>query len=409
MDPGNLRVESFARYPPQAQALAATNLNVLKRMPLILLSLVLREIIQYDWCFPAEREQLLLQFNLLNLMDAASFNALMAPFFAIPLSAELPEMDWIDHPQQFSEQLTAYLWSQHEIDKYHKTAQEYQEHLQKAFDQKAPAIPRWTIVVIGRGMQQTERPLFRRLMPHGTLFTQLNPAEGLDILLAEVNSRAQQHPLEYGHWYIDGSEPHSAFAGSQALTTISYDRLVDAAKREFSLLHQFTSRTSGGGGVGVEAVSSYLASLGPEDMGLKGTAADAPLRHFEVNLLTQGAGCQIFSTTFVQWAARECLHRAQPLTLFARFAARQTNAPLEQLLARDPLQQPQDREGSLVDADMGAYYTWINQSRLAGAEQSRFLAWFEDHSLACAIAPTLPRGTTSPAPANMRQLIEWMR
>src|ERR1017187_7760664 len=106
MDPGNLRVESFARYPPQAQALAATNLNVLKRMPLILLSLVLREIIQYDWCFPAEREQLLLQFNLLNLMDAASFNALMAPFFAIPLSAELPEMDWIDHPQQFSEQLT---------------------------------------------------------------------------------------------------------------------------------------------------------------------------------------------------------------------------------------------------------------------------------------------------------------
>src|ERR1035437_8254808 len=199
-----------------------------------------------------EREQLLLQFNLLNLMDAASFNALMAPFFAIPLSAELPEMDWIDHPQQFSEQLTAYLWSQHEIDKYHKTAQEYQEHLQKAFDQKAPAIPRWTIVVIGRGMQQTERPLFRRLMPHGTLFTQLNPAEGLDILLAEVNSRAQQHPLEYGHWYIDGSEPHSAFAGSQALTTISYDRLVDAAKREFSLLHQFTSPTSGGGGGGGE-------------------------------------------------------------------------------------------------------------------------------------------------------------
>jgi len=72
-------------------------------------------------------------------------------------------------------------------------------------------------------------------------------------------------------------------------------------------------------------------------------------------------------------------HRAQHITLFARFATRQTNAPLEQLLARDPLQQPQDREGSLVDADMGAYYTWINQSRLAGAEQSRFLAWFEDH------------------------------
>ena len=106
MDPGDLRVESFARYPPQARSLAATNLTVLKRMPLILLSMVLRQIIQYDWCFPAEREQLLLQFNLLNQMDAASFDALMAPFFTIPLSAELREMDWIDHPQQFSEHAT---------------------------------------------------------------------------------------------------------------------------------------------------------------------------------------------------------------------------------------------------------------------------------------------------------------
>ena len=50
---------------------------------------------------------------------------------------------------------------------------------------------------------------------------------------------------------------------------------------------------------------------------------------------------------------------------------------MEQLLARDPLQRPQDPEGSLVDADMGAYYTWINQSRLAGADWSRFLVWFE--------------------------------
>ncbi len=75
---------------------------------------------------------------------------------------------------------------------------------------------------------------------------------------------------------------------------------------------------------------------------------------------------------------------------------------------RDPLRQPQDKEGSLIDADMGAYYSWINQSRLAGAEQSRFLVWFEDHSLACAIAPTLPRGTTSTTPITMRQILQWM-
>jgi hypothetical protein len=59
-----------------------------------------------------------------------------------------------------------------------------------------PVVPRWTIVVIGRGTDQTDRPLFRRLMPHGTLFTQIDPDGGLNTLLKEVNTRAQQHPLE---------------------------------------------------------------------------------------------------------------------------------------------------------------------------------------------------------------------
>jgi len=81
---------------------------------------------------------------------------------------------------------------------------------------------------------------------------------------------------------------------------------------------------------------------------------------------------------------------------------------MEQLLNRDPLQQHQDTEGSLIDADMGAYYTWINQSRLSGAQLSRFLVWFEDQPLACAISPTLPKGTTSSQSITMRQILEEM-
>jgi hypothetical protein len=407
--PGELRAESFARYPPQACSFAVANLPVLQRMPLILIALVLRQAIQYDWCFPAEREQLSRQLDLVGRMGAASFDALMAPFSAIQLSAELRGLDWVNEPQQFSEQLTAYLWSQHQIDRYHEAAQGYQQYLQKTLAEKTVATPRWTIVTVGQGIPQTELPLFRRLLPHGTLFTNVDPSDGLEVLLAEIGSRAQQYPLEYGHWYIEGGEPHAGSKGVQGLTVMSYARLVPAAKREFALLNQFTNRAGGGGKVGVEAVSSYIAGLSPNDLGLKGTSADDVLRHFEVNVLTQGAGCQIYSTTFVQWAARECLHRAQPLTLFARFATRQRSAPMEQLLARDPLQQPQDPEGSLTDADMGAYYTWINQSRLAGADQSRFLVWFEGHGVVCAVSPTLPQGTASTASATMRQVLDWMR
>jgi hypothetical protein len=52
--PAELRSESFVRYPPQARSFAVANLPVLQRMPLILIALILRQAIQYDWCFPAE-------------------------------------------------------------------------------------------------------------------------------------------------------------------------------------------------------------------------------------------------------------------------------------------------------------------------------------------------------------------
>jgi hypothetical protein len=409
MSPNDLRNESFARYAPQGRSFAVTNLQVLKRMPLPLAALLLKQIIQFDWGFPAEKEQLSLQFELLRQMDAAAFHELIKPFSVILLSAQLQGMNWVDRPQQFSEQLAAYLWSQHQIDSYHRAAQDYQDSLLRTIGEKNPVTPRWTIVVVGRGTQQVERPLFRRMAPHGILFTQLDPTDGLNVLLAEVRSRAQQHSLEYGHWYIDGGEPNSSGPVGQGLTMMSYEGLVPVARREFALLNQYTNRSSKDGGIGVESVGSYISALTPEELGLKGRAEDAPLRHFEVNLLTQGAGCQIYSTTFVQWAARECLRRAQPLTLLARFGTRQASAPMEQLLTRDPLQQTQDVEGSLIDAEMGAYYTWINQSRLAGADQSRFLVWFEGHRLACAVSPTLPRGKTSTAPANLLQLLDWMR
>jgi hypothetical protein len=404
VEPRYLRPESFNHYSLEARTFAVTNLEVLSRIPLSLLPLLLRQVIAFDWLFPIEREQLTQHFRWLHQMDAPTFDRLMASFAKFSLPQELLRIDWVDHPQSFSEGLSAYLWSQHRIDEYHESVQEYEGHMQGAASPAPPAAPRWTLVTIGQGTQTTEHSLFRRLMPHGTLFTQVDPSGALNTLFAELHSRVQEYPIQYGHWYIDGGSPHPQPTGFGALNVVSYQRLVPAARREFALLNDFKMKPAG-----VEAASSYVEALGPEDLGLTGTTADAPLRHFESSLLTQGAGCQIFSTTFVQWAARECLHRAQPLTLLARFAPRQMNAPLEELLTRDPLRQGEDKQGSLIDADMGAYYTWINQSRLPGAEQSRFLAWFEDHNLACAISPTLPRGNTSTQPATMLQLLDWLR
>ena len=64
--------------------------------------------------------------------------------------------------------------------------------------------------------------------------------------------------------------------------------------------------------------------------------------------------------------------------------------------------------GSLIDADMGAFLTWVDQQRLTGAKQASFLVWFEDHNEALAISPFLPRNTQSDSPIGMRGLLDQM-
>jgi hypothetical protein len=101
------------------------------------------------------------------------------------------------------------------------------------------------------------------------------------------------------------------------------------------------------------------------------------------------------------------LRRAQPLTVLVRFAPRQRQRDMNELLSGSGGRPELDPVGSLVDADMGAYYNWLNQQRLPSAEQSSFVVWFEGHNLALAIGPSTPRGTESNAPTDLAQVLSW--
>jgi hypothetical protein len=147
-----------------------------------------------------------------------------------------------------------------------------------------------------------------------------------------------------------------------------------------------------------------LAQIKPADAGLA-SGGDERLNRFQLSLLTEGSGTQVFSTTFVQWAAREALRRAQPLTIFTRFVPRQRENQMNELLAEHQHKPELDPAGSLIDADMGAYYTWLNQQRLPGEETSAFLAWFEDRGEAVAIGPKLERAKRSDASIDLADLI----
>jgi hypothetical protein len=154
-----------------------------------------------------------------------------------------------------------------------------------------------------------------------------------------------------------------------------------------------------------EVLRTVLAQVEPASLGMTGSGRDETLDRFQLSLLTEGSGTQIYSTTFVQWAAREALRRAQPLTLLTRYAPRQKERPMNELLTGTGRTVVTDPEGSLIDGDMGAYYTWLNQQRLPGADQSGFLVWFEDHGEAVAIGPRLKAGTSDAGAVTLSDLL----
>ncbi len=84
--------------------------------------------------------------------------------------------------------------------------------------------------------------------------------------------------------------------------------------------------------MGPEELRTHLARMTPSDLGA--AAGNAVLDRFKLKILTEGSGTQIFATAFAQWTTREALRRAEPLTLLVRFAPRQRQRPMNELLSR---------------------------------------------------------------------------
>ncbi|HEY3840151.1 MAG TPA: hypothetical protein VGL72_26445 [Bryobacteraceae bacterium] len=397
MLPPQLTAASFASYPPEARQLATRQIELLQRLPLAFLPLLLRELIVYDWKFPAERADLDRQFGYLGSRTPAEFQMTMSAFVQLKLSHELENTDWVNSPANFSEQLSAHLWATRQIDSFRAAAVDYVRKSSASAPDPLPRTHRLGIAVIGKGVAKNEYRLFRKLRPHGVYYTRVRHEGGMTVLVEALASRAKSHPGPYSHWYIDGdSSPE--LPGS--VTHISYAALSGPRAALQSRMQKAYEAPV----FDPEAFRTMLARIRPEEAGL-GAGGDALLNRFQLSLLTEGSGTQVFATTFVQWAAREALRRAQPLTLFTHYAPRQREKQMNELLAEHQRPPELDPQGSLVDADMGAYYTWLNQQRLIGEEKSTFLAWFEDHEEAVAIAPSLEKGARSEAPVDLATLI----
>jgi hypothetical protein len=398
MRPDQLKAESFASYPPQAQSVAAGNIELLQQLPLAFLPLLLRELIVYDWKFPQERIEMDRQLSYLRAFPPAELHQLMSPFSKLQLKPEIESLDWVNAPAQFSEDLTAHLWATRQIDAFRAAAVTYVNGLSKSAKSEPLPAPRLTIAVIGQGVTENKYPLFRKLRPHGVYYRRVKPDAGLHTILETLSARASAHPVPFGHWYLDGGSPEDVSAS--AVTRISYQSASPVRAGLLDVIEK--SMTSGGS---PELLRTRLAQMRPEDVGLTGEGDAAVMNRFQISVLTEGSGTQIYATTFVQWAAREALRRAQPLTLLARFAPRQASQSMKEILVSRKQKPVLDPQGSLVDGDMGAYYTWLNQQRLPEADRAGFLVWFEGHDEALAIGPKLKAGTESSAPVGLPEIL----
>jgi len=397
MLPSDLKAEQFAAYPPEARKLVTAHLEALQQLPLSFLPSLLNEVIEYDFKFPAERTAIDKELNTLSSLALAQIKEWFQAFSRLSLSSKLENFDWVNQPAQFLEQLSAYLWTTQQLDAFREAAIAYGNRSQIVAVSEPIAMHRLGIAVIGQGVESYDAPLFRNLREHGTYFKQVKHENGVELLLNAVAARAQTHPIPYGHWYVDGGQ---AADHSPLLSCVSFQNLEPVRSALLKNIQIEIERP----GMGPEELRTHLARLSPADLNMD-KAGDEVLERFQVKLLTEGSGTQIFSTTFAQWAARESLRRAQPLTLFVRFAPRQRERPMNELMSSSNSKPEYDFVGSLIDADMGAYYQWINQQRLPGSEHSSFLVWFEDHSQALVIAPSMPRGTESNSALSLGELL----
>jgi hypothetical protein len=399
MLPRDLTAAQFAAYPPEARKVALAHLAALRQLPLSFAPSLLREVIDYDVKFPAERAAIDRELGNLSSLSPAQFQDWFWAFSQFSISSKLEQFDWVNQPGQYVEQLSAYLWTTHQLDDFRRAATEYGDRLRASSPPESLPARRLGIAVIGQGVASYDAPLFRNLRQHGTYFARIKPENGLEMLLAGVAARAKSRPVPYGHWYVDGGQ---AADHDPSLTCVSYKALAPVRA---ALLRKMQAEIEQPG-MGPEELRTYLARLSPSDLGMD-KMGDPVLDRFQVKLFTEGSGTQVFSTTFAQWTAREALRRAQPETLLVRFAPRQQQKPMNELLTHSPGQQVLDLNGSLIDADMGAYYHWLNMQRLSGSEKSSFLVWFEGHAQALAIAPSMSHGTVSDSEASLAQLLSW--
>jgi hypothetical protein len=395
MTPKDLRPELFANYPLAGRAFAVEYLLLLRRLPFAVCPLFLREIQRLDTSFPAEAESLRLRCEFLQALSPAEFTDRTDTLRKLRLSPDLESIDWVATPSRFISALTAYLWSSGQIDVFRAAS--------ISLLASAPTVDkdasRMTIILAGAGVSQPHGELFRKLRKHGLLLTGLDAATMPKQIEEIFNNHAAAAKKPYANWYIDGGSP-LRFTFPPSTITTSYPQLEPLRLSTLSYVDAFIQARQGG----AEEMRSSLSGITPADIRAEKVTSDPVLQRFYTELFTESSGPQIFSTSFVQWAGRELARRVRPLTVLLRYGPRQRQRSLDDLFRRaddDSL----DPEGALRDAEMGAYYNFLEMDRITSPGRGTFVLWIEGTTTGILVAPGAPAGARTDMPISLKDAL----
>ena len=385
----------------QGQApISAERLRLLGNMPVPLAAVMMQQISRADRLFPAERRELDGTLQSLIAPRSKPTEQAVQMFATLRLSPDLQRQDWRSDPAGFVERMTADLWSTGQIGTFRDAA----KLLAQSISAAEPGVPepasRFVVIVLDRRLRMAaETPvLFRMLRPHGTFFPHVGDDRGADILDRWIAARTTLYPESYAHWKVSGDTWSDS--SSASVVALSYSGLSFARQKLLALFN--TARNTAASG-GPEGLRQTLLHLTPDQIGLS-SIEDPILRTFAMDIFTDGSGTQLYATTFVQWTIREALRRAQPRSLLARFTPRSKATSIDLRITHPTLEPASDDAGSLIDAEMGAYLSYLNLMRLPDPEHASFLVWHEGYGQALLIGRGMPQQTESTSAMTLERI-----
>ena len=396
MTPAELSAASFIQYSAVGQAFAAEHLALLQRVPLAVCPSFLQQILKLDTSFPAERASLRSQCEGLERLSPARFNALVSPLAGLRLPRELEAMDWVKAPAAFVTALTASLWSSGQVNQFRAATTAFLSSVPVEED----SVHRLVFVVLGNKARVDGTQALRKLARNGVMLNALRFDRAWDEMRTAITAREKAGSKQYASWYVEGGSPHPALAqGLQKTIAVSYAGLAPLRERVLGRMKGMVAKGSGAEQMRTELTGTTLGEAGAAEI-----TDDPVLQRFYTELLTESSGPQIFSTSFVQWTGRELARRVKPETLLLRYTSRQKYREVDELFAETKPSE-MDAQGAYRDAEMGAYYNWLEMRRISAPGKLTFVVWVEDRPLAVVLGANAPEGSICSTAMSLTEAI----